>query len=243
EALLAAARAAAGAGAGVREASKCIETLEFAGSGALVADAAMIQIYDLIKRLAASDIGVLISGETGVGKENIAHALHHWSRRAPRPFVAINCASLPETLVESELFGYEKGAFTHAVSTKIGHLEAARGGTVFFDEIGELPLAAQAKLLRALESRRILRIGGRKEIAIDLRVVAATNRKLEAEVKDGRFREDLFFRIGGAKVVIPPLRERPRELALLARYFIERACAGTERVAPELSPATLAILG
>jgi two-component system response regulator AtoC len=185
---------------------------------------------------------VLISGETGVGKENVAHALHQWSARAAGPFVPINCASLPETLVESELFGYERGAFTGAATAKVGHLEAASGGTVFFDEIGELPLAAQAKLLRALESRRVLRVGGRKEEAIDVRVVAATNRKLETEVHEGRFREDLFFRLGGAKVVIPPLRERPRELAILARLFLERACAVTDRVSPELSSATLAAL-
>jgi two-component system response regulator AtoC len=243
EALIAAARAAAALGAGVRDAAECVERLQFAGSMALVADAAMIQIYDLVRRLAGSDLSVLISGETGVGKENVAHALHHWSPRARGPFVAINCASLPEALVESELFGHERGAFTSAASTKVGHLEAANGGTVFFDEIGELPLAAQAKLLRVLESRRVQRLGGRREEPIDVRVVAATNRKLETEVKDGRFREDLFFRIGGAKVVIPPLRERPRELALLARFFIERACAAGERITPELSPATLAVLG
>lgn len=242
EALVAAARAAAGRGGGVHDAAECVEQLELAGTTALVADAAMIQIYDLLKRLATSDISVLIAGETGVGKENVAHALHQWSRRAPGPFVAINCASLPETLVESELFGYEKGAFTSAVSSKPGHLEAASGGTVFFDEIGELPLAAQAKLLRVLESRRVLRIGSRKEEAIDVRIIAATNRKLEVEVKDGRFREDLFFRLGGAKIIIPPLRERPRELAILARYFLERACAADDRAVPELSPATLAVL-
>jgi two-component system, NtrC family, response regulator AtoC len=242
EALIAAARAAASRGGGVRDATECVVQLQFTGSTVLVADAAMIQIYDLIRRLAASDLSVLISGETGVGKENIASALHQWSARARSPFVAINCASLPETLVESELFGHERGAFTSAVSTKVGHLESANGGTIFFDEIGELPLAAQAKLLRALETRRIVRLGGRKEEVIDVRVVAATNRKLELEVKEGRFREDLFFRLGGAKVVIPPLRERPRELALLARHFLERACAATDRVVPELSPATLATL-
>jgi DNA-binding NtrC family response regulator len=243
EALIAAARgAAARGGGGVHDAAECVQRVELAGSTALVADAAMIQIYDLLRRLAASDLSILISGETGVGKENVAQALHQWSPRAGQPFVAINCASLPEALVESELFGHERGAFTNAVSTKVGHLETADGGTVFFDEIGELPLAAQAKLLRALEARRIMRIGGRKEQAIDVRVVAATNRKLEVEVKEGRFREDLFFRLTAAKVVIPPLRERPRELALLARYFLERACSAADRVAPELSSATLAAL-
>lgn len=242
EALVAAARTAAAQGGGVHEAAECVSWIELTGSTALVADAAMMQIYDLLRRLAASDLSVLVSGETGVGKENVAHALHHWSPRASGPFVAINCASLPEALVESEMFGHERGAFTSAVSTQLGHLEAAAGGTVFFDEIGELPLAAQAKLLRALESRSILRVGGRKPIAIDVRVVAATNRQLEVEVAEGRFREDLFFRLGGAKVVIPPLRERPRELALLARYFVERACTGGTRLVPELSPATLAVL-
>jgi len=242
EALIAAARGAAARGGGVHDAAECVQRVELTGSTALVADAAMVQIYDLLRRLAASELSILISGETGVGKENVAQALHQWSPRAGRPFVAINCASLPEALVESELFGHERGAFTNAVSAKAGHLEAADGGTVFFDEIGELPLAAQAKLLRALESRRILRIGGRKELAIDVRVVAATNRKLEVEVKEGRFREDLFFRLTAAKVVIPPLRERPRELALLARYFMDRACAVADRAAPELSSATLAAL-
>jgi DNA-binding NtrC family response regulator len=242
EALIAAARAAAARGPGVRDAAECVDRLQLVGVEIVVADAAMVQIYDLVRRLAASDLSVLITGETGAGKENVAHALHQWSPRASAPFIAINCASLPEALIESELFGHERGAFTSAVSAKIGHLEAASGGTVFFDEIGELPLAAQAKLLRALESRRVLRLGGRKEVAIDVRVVAATNRKLEAEVAGGRFREDLFFRIGGAKVVIPPLRERPRELALLARHFLDRAYAGSDRPAPELSPATLAVL-
>jgi DNA-binding NtrC family response regulator len=242
EALVAAARSAGARGPGVRDAAECVERLELASGTALVADAAMIQLYELLRRLAPSDLSILISGETGVGKENVAHALHQWSPRSAGPFVPINCASLPESLIESELFGHERGAFTSAVSTKIGHLEAAIGGTVFFDEIGELPLAAQAKLLRALESRRILRIGGRKEMPIDVRVVAATNRKLEVEVREGRFREDLFFRLSGAKIVIPPLRERPRELALLARYFLERACTAAERLVPELSPATLAML-
>jgi DNA-binding NtrC family response regulator len=242
EALVAAARAAAARGGGVHDAAECVTELQLAGTTALVADAAMVQIYDLVRRLAPSNLSVLISGETGVGKENVAQALHQWSPRASRPFVAINCASLPEALVESELFGHERGAFTSAVSSKLGHLEAANGGTVFFDEIGELPISAQAKLLRALESRRIMRVGGRKEEVLDVRVVAATNRRLETEVKDGRFREDLFFRLGGAKVVIPPLRERPRELALLARCFLERACAVADRAVPELSPATLAVL-
>jgi DNA-binding NtrC family response regulator len=239
--LLAAARAAAAlSGADVREASECVTTLELAGATALVADPAMIQVYDLLRRLAASELTVLVSGETGCGKEHAAHAVHLWSRRASAPFVALNCASLPETLVESELFGYEKGAFSGATGAKPGRLEAAAGGTLFLDEIGELPLAAQAKLLRALETRRVTRLGAVKEQQIDLRVVAATNRDLAADVKAGRFREDLYFRLCAATVVLPPLRDRPRELALLARHFLERAYAG--RPAPALSMGTLAIL-
>jgi DNA-binding NtrC family response regulator len=239
--LLAAARAAAALPNGeIHEASECVTSLDLHGATALVADPAMMQVYDLLRRLAASDLTVLVSGETGAGKEYAAQAVHQWSKRSRGPFVPINCASLPETLIESELFGYEKGAFSGAATAKPGRLEAAAGGTVFFDEVGELPLQAQAKLLRALESRRVTRLGSLKELDLDVRLVAATNRDLAAEVKAGRFREDLYFRLSGAKVVLPPLRDRPRELALLARHFLERACTG--RPAPMLSTATLATL-
>jgi DNA-binding NtrC family response regulator len=239
--LLAAARAAAALPDGhVHEASECVTTLALDGATALIADPAMLQVYDLVRRLAASDLTVLIAGETGAGKEHAAQAVHLWSPRKRGPFVAINCASLPETLVESELFGYEKGAFSGATAAKPGRFEAAAGGTLFFDEVGELSPAVQAKLLRALETRRITRLGGLKDIDLDVRIVAATNRDLAAEVKAGRFREDLYFRLSAARVVLPPLRDRPRELALLARHFLEHACAG--RPAPTLSTATLAAL-
>lgn len=243
DALVAAARSASAIGAGLHEADESVLELELGDTIALVADASMIQVYDLLRRLAASDLSVFISGETGVGKEAAAHALHVWSKRVRAPFVAINCASLPETLVESELFGYEKGAFSGATATKIGRLEAAHGGSVFFDEIGELPLATQSKLLRVLQSRQVLRLGALKEQPVDIRVIAATNRNIEAEVRAGRFREDLFFRLSGAKVVLPPLRDRPRELAILARHFLSTASRPADSVPLELSTAALTALG
>jgi DNA-binding NtrC family response regulator len=205
----------------------------------LVADPAMAQLYTLLRRLAASELPVLVCGETGVGKENAAFAVHHWSRRASGPFIAVNCAALPEGLVESELFGHERGAFTGATTARTGLLESAQGGTVFLDEVGELPPSAQAKLLRALEVRRITRVGEVRERSIDIRVVAATHRDLEAEVAAGRFRQDLYFRLGAATVLLPPLRERPREVPLLARDFLARACQALGRGELELAPATL----
>ncbi|XXT24994.1 sigma 54-interacting transcriptional regulator [Sorangium sp. So ce429] len=208
----------------------------------VVADAAMIRLFELIRRLAASDLPVLVLGETGAGKENAATAVHHWSARAQKPLITLNCAALPETLVESELFGYEKGAFSEARAPKPGLLERAHGGTVFLDEIGELPLGAQAKLLRALEAKRITRLGDVREREVDIRIVAATNRDLEAEVLAGRFRQDLLFRLSAAVVELPPLRHRRRELPILARLFLAEACARTGRPALDLSEAALAAL-
>ncbi|MBM7112018.1 sigma 54-interacting transcriptional regulator [Archangium primigenium] len=208
----------------------------------LVADPAMVQLYALVRRLAPSELPVLVSGETGVGKENAAFAVHHWSRRAAGPFLTLNCAALPEGLVESELFGHDKGAFTGASSAKAGIFESAQGGTVFLDEVGELPLAVQARFLRALESRRITRVGEVRERPIDVRLVAATHRDLEAEVAAGRFRQDLYFRLGAATVLLPPLRERPREVPLLARAFLDRACEALGRAPLVLAPETLATL-
>ncbi|XYI02803.1 sigma 54-interacting transcriptional regulator [Sorangium sp. So ce1128] len=208
----------------------------------VVADAAMIRLFELIRRLAASDLPVLVLGETGAGKENAATAVHHWSARAQKPLITLNCAALPETLVESELFGYEKGAFSEARAPKPGLLERAHGGTVFLDEIGELPLGVQAKLLRALEAKRITRLGDVREREVDIRIVAATNRDLEAEVLAGRFRQDLLFRLSAAVVELPPLRHRRRELPILARLFLAEACARTGRPALDLSEAALAAL-
>jgi DNA-binding NtrC family response regulator/pSer/pThr/pTyr-binding forkhead associated (FHA) protein len=241
DALLEAARAAATAAATgtVASAGTTVAELPLAERRILVADQAMLRIFDLLRRLAASDLPVLICGETGAGKENAAFAVHHWSARRDKPFVTLNCAALQETLVESELFGYEKGAFSGAVGQKPGLLETAHGGTAFLDEVGELSASAQAKLLRALEAKRVTRLGSVKEREIDIRVVAATNRKLEEDVQAGRFRQDLFFRLSAATVLLPPLRERPREIALLARSFLDAACARSGKPAKRLASTTV----
>jgi transcriptional regulator with GAF, ATPase, and Fis domain len=256
DSLVAAARAAAGAaaqasqasqgaagegpwGGTVRTASQLVTRLELGEQTLVLADPAMHGLYALIRRLAATDLPVLVAGETGTGKEFAASAVHHHSPRRGRPFVPVNCAALPDTLVESELFGHEKGAFSGATATRVGLLEAAAGGTVFLDEVGELSLAAQAKLLRAVESGRISRLGGTGERAVDVRLVAATNRDLQEEVRRGRFRQDLLFRLGGATVVLPPLRDRPRDLPVLARTFLEQACRKLRRAPITLSAGAL----
>ena len=171
------------------------------------------------QRVAPTDATVLLLGESGTGKELFARAVHHLSNRRDRPFVAINCAAIPETLIENELFGHERGAFTGAGERKLGKFELAGGGTVFLDEIGELPLAVQGKLLRVIEEKAVDRIGGKSAIPVDVRVVAATNRDLRAAVDDGEFRGDLFFRLAVFPIEIPPLRERGDDVALLARHF------------------------
>jgi DNA-binding NtrC family response regulator len=196
----------------------------------------------IVQRVANTAIGVLILGETGVGKEVMARALHARSQRAERPFVPIHCAALSPALFESELFGHEKGAFTSALTAKPGLLETADGGTVFLDEIGELPEAIQVKLLRVLEDHVVLRVGGVRPIQLDVRFVAATHRDLEAEVERGRFRSDLYFRLSGVTVVVPPLRHRRDEIEGLARTFCEDAAARAGRPAPALSPEALAAL-
>ncbi len=181
---------------------------------------AMREIRVYLGQVAATDANVLISGETGTGKELAAEVIHAASRRATRPFVSINCAALPEGLLESELFGYERGAFTGAFARREGRLELAAGGTVFFDEIGDMSPHAQAKILRAIESRAVHRLGGSGGTSLDIRVIAATNRDLERAVTEGSFRQDLYFRLNVARVHLPPLRERPADLPLLMRHYI-----------------------
>jgi DNA-binding NtrC family response regulator len=208
----------------------------------VVADAAMARVYELCRRVAATPLSVLVSGETGSGKENVAEAIHRFGPRSDRPFVRLHIASLPETLLESELFGHEKGAFTGATKRRIGYFESAAGGTLFLDEIGELPMATQAKLLRTLETRKIVRIGSTEEVEVDARIVAATNRNLPAEVRAGRFREDLYFRLSAFRIDVPPLRARRVEIPLLASLFAREIAQRLGTAAPRLSPEVLEVL-
>jgi two-component system, NtrC family, response regulator AtoC len=241
--LLAAARSALGVaqpGKLVVASSTSIEH-RIGGNRVIVADAAMLKLYELVRRLARSDISVLVTGETGSGKENAAAALHHWSPRANGPLIALNCAALPETLAESELFGYERGAFSDAKVAKPGLLERAHGGTLFLDEVGDLSLALQAKLLRALEVKKITRLGDVKERDVDVRIVAATNIDLDAAVVAGKFRQDLLFRLS-AVVALPPLRHRRQEIPLLARMFVQVESQRLNRAGLELSEGALAEL-
>src|SRR6478735_2012747 len=182
-------------------------------------------------------------GETGVGKEGVAEAIHKKSSRRDKPLIKLNCAALPENLLESELFGYERGAFTGADKRKVGFFEAADGGTLFLDEIGEMPLALQAKLLRVLERKVITRVGGTTEIATNARVVAATHRDLEGEVRLGRFRQDLLFRIGGFTLVVPPLRDRGAEILPLAEHFASITAVEQGRPVPSIDEDARAALG
>jgi len=202
---------------------------------------AMDGLHELVERVATSTISVLILGETGVGKEMLAETLHRKSPRSAGMFLRLNCAALSESLLESELFGHERGAFTGAIAQKRGLLETADRGTVFLDEVGELPVSTQVKLLRVIEERKVTRVGGLEERSLDVRFVAATNRDLEAEVARGGFRQDLFFRLNGITLVIPPLRQRTGEIEGLAEVFIEAATPeGQQR--PRLSPAALEML-
>jgi transcriptional regulator with PAS, ATPase and Fis domain len=209
----------------------------------VVRSPAMRRLYDLAERVAPGDIGVLILGDTGVGKEVVAEELHRLSPRRDKSFLRLNCAALSESLLESELFGHERGAFTGAHQAKSGLLETAQGGTVFLDEIGELPMAMQVKLLRVLEERQVWRVGGIKPRAIDVRFVAATNRNLDKEIERGAFRQDLFFRLNGVTLHIPPLRERVEEIEYLAKEFIEHFSKQQRRAhSPDVTPDVMELM-
>jgi two-component system response regulator HydG len=189
--------------------------------------AAMRRVVELVDRVADSESSILVTGETGTGKELIARAVHEQSRRRGGPFVAINCAALPETLLESELFGHVRGAFTDARITRAGLFVQATGGTLFLDEVGELPVALQPKLLRVLQERRVRPVGGDREVPFDVRLVAATNQDLESRVAERRFRDDLYYRINVIHVALPPLRARGGDVLLLAQRFVERCATDT----------------
>jgi two-component system response regulator AtoC len=210
------------------------------GAGVVVRDPAMRALYEQAARAARSQLSILLLGETGVGKEVLARAIHKHSARSQGPFVGMNCAAFAESLLESDLFGCEKGAFTGALQARAGLFEAANGGTVFLDEVGELPPSTQAKLLRVLEERVVTRLGSTRPRPIDVRFLSATNRDIEADSGGGRFRQDLYFRLAGISLSIPPLRERPREIELLVTAFVAAACRQIDRALPlAVSPAAL----
>jgi DNA-binding NtrC family response regulator/pSer/pThr/pTyr-binding forkhead associated (FHA) protein len=219
-----------------------LQTLTIGTQRVIVADPTVARLYALVERLAPVGIPVLITGETGCGKELVATAIHTLSQRASKQLVSLNCAALHEMLVETELFGHEKGAFSGAIATKPGLIEAASGSTLFLDEIGELAPAIQAKLLRVLETHRVTRVGDVREREVDVRIVAATNRDLEADVVTGRFRRDLFFRLSAATLYLPPLRQRPYELPLLASAFLEEACRHNGRGTMRISDGAMSVL-
>ncbi len=206
-------------------------------------DPAMERVMAVVRKVARNrDVSVLIQGESGTGKELVARAIHYLSERADKPFVSINCASIPGNLLESELFGFERGAFTDAKSRKLGLLEKANGGTVFLDEIGDMDASLQAKLLRVLEENKFRRLGSVEDIEIDARFVSATNQKLEKLIEEGKFREDLYYRLKVINIVIPPLRERRQDIELLFKYFIDHFNRKLKKNVREISPEALALL-
>jgi two-component system, NtrC family, nitrogen regulation response regulator GlnG len=202
----------------------------------------MREVYKTIGKVAPSDITVLVEGESGTGKELVARAIHFNSRRIGKPFVAINCAAIPKDLLESELFGVEKGAFTGAVERKVGKFEQANGGSIFLDEIGDMPLDLQAKILRVLQEKEVTRTGGNQNIPVDVRIIAATNQNLEERVRDRLFREDLFYRLNVVPIILAPLRERKEDIPLLVDYFLKKSCAELDLPLRRCSPETLRLL-
>jgi DNA-binding NtrC family response regulator len=210
-----------------------------AGDGLVYRDPAMLEVVQRAQRIAGSDASVLVQGESGTGKEVIARYIHRNSRRAGGPFVAVNCAAIPDQLLESELFGHERGAFSGALGQRIGKLEAAQNGTILLDEISEIDRRLQAKLLRALQEREVDRIGGRAPIRLNVRIIATTNRDLEQEVARQTFREDLYFRLNVVSVQLPSLRDRRKDIPALAQHFIEKYRWESGRSSRQLSPAAL----
>lgn len=202
----------------------------------------MQRVFEVIRRVAESDLTVLVRGPSGTGKELVANAIHYNSPRRRKALIKVNCAAFSHELVESELFGHEKGAFTGATATKEGKFEIADGGTLFLDEIGDMALETQAKILRVLQEKELERVGGNRTIQVDVRVIAATNQDLEAKTQDGSFREDLFYRLNVVPIVLPPLKDRPGDMPLLIRHFLEKATARLGRPEKELSPAAMRAL-
>ena len=216
---------------------KLNETYELIGTSA-----AMVRLRAQVDTVAASDASVLITGENGTGKEVVARNLHHLSRRADGPFVTVNCAAIPDELIESELFGHEKGSFTGAIDRRVGHFEAANEGTLFLDEIGDMPLAAQAKVLRALETHEVVRVGDSQRVPVDIRVVAATNADLATAVENKSFRLDLFYRLNVVPLRVPPLRERIEDVPMLARRFLDDIGRRAGRAPHVLAPGAVELL-
>jgi DNA-binding NtrC family response regulator len=202
--------------------------------------APMDEIREMIQKVAPTAARVLISGENGTGKELVARQLHELSSRSHAPFIEVNCAAIPSELIESQLFGHEKGAFTSAIKQRKGDFELAHGGTLFLDEIGDMSLSAQAKVLRALQENKITRVGGEKEIPVDVRIIAATNKNLKEEINKGRFREDLYHRISVIVIHVPPLRERLDDIPLLVQHFVELSCAKMGKPLPEFTEEAMA---
>lgn len=211
-------------------------------SGIIGQSTTLAEVFRILGKVAPTDSTVLVTGESGTGKELLVRALHANSKRADKPFVPINCGAIPKELLESELFGHEKGAFTHAIRSRPGRFELADGGTIFLDEIGEMDLALQVKILRVLQEKEIERVGGTGSKKVDVRVVAATNRDLEKEVAAGRFREDLYYRLNVIPLHLPPLRDRGSDVMLLANHFLEQFCRKKGRPVLELAPDTRKIL-
>ncbi len=214
-----------------------------AGVDALIGKSkGMQEVYKAIGRVSNSDATVLIRGESGTGKELVARAIYQYSRRKNKPFLVINCVAIPDTLLESELFGYERGAFTGATYRKLGKIEQANGGTVFLDEVGDMAMGIQAKILRLLEEKKIERLGGRDPIKVDVRIIAATNKDLEEAIRSGTFREDLYYRLNVVTIWLPPLKERKEDIPLLVEYFIQKYCKEMEIDPPPITERALAFL-